>query len=162
MAATCEAPFTGLFDQAVQTFGDALKAGVKAQEQLLGFWTDAVAKATPPASDYQKRTKAFFTEVVPTAQKNVDEYLKVLETNYRRSVDVLKRACEAGNVNSPTEFQAKAQGLWEASVQVVKENTEALAQANLKVLEQCAEFLRQNGTPVTVPGVVVPGPKAGK
>jgi hypothetical protein len=66
--------------------------------------------------------------------------------------------CEATSPVTAADLQAKAQGLFEAAVEVVRENTTALAQANLKVLELWADVLRQNGAAVAP--VVVPGVKA--
>ena len=124
MAATCEtSSVTTFFDQATSAFGEALKGGVKFQEQVAGYWT-------------------------------------VVDANYKRSVDLLKKACEGTSAVNPADLQAKTQSLFEAAVEVVKENTTALAQANLKVLELWADVLRQNGAPVAP--VVVPGVKSAK
>ena len=156
MAATMEtSSVTTFFDQATTAFGEALKGGVKLQEQVAGYWTDAL-KAVPTA-DFQKKSR-FLGDAVPTAQKNVEEYVKVVDANYKRSVALLKKACEGTSPVTPADLQAKAQGLFEAAVEVVKENTTALAQANLKMLELWADVLRENGTPVppVVPGVKVP------
>ena len=157
MAATCEtSSATTFFDQATQAFGEALKGGVKFQEQVAGYWTDALK--TVPTNEFQKKSRVFLGDAVPAAQKNVEEYVKVVDANYKRNVELLKKACEATSPVTAADLQAKAQGLFEAAVEVVKENTTALAQANLKVLELWADVLRQNGA--TVPPVVVPGVKA--
>lgn len=145
-----EAPLTGLFDQAVQTFGETLKAGVKVQEQIAGYWSDALGKNCP-AGDFQKKARTFFTDAVPAAQKNAEELLRLLEQNYKRSVDLLKKAFEPGSVATAGDMQAKVHALWEESVNLVKENAQAMAQANVKVMEVWADYFRQNG--VAVPGV---------
>ena len=145
MPATYETPLTGLFDQAARSFGEALQAGVKAQEQIVGFWSDTARKAG--AADYQEKARTAFTSTLPVAQKSTDEYLKLVDANYRKSIDTLKRACEGGCGATPAEFQAKARALFDAAVELVKENTQALAQTNQRVFEAWADVLRQNGSP---------------
>ena len=153
MPSVTEAPFTGLVDQAVQTFGETLKAGVKVQEQVAAYWSEALGKNCP-AGEFQRKAKTFFTDAVPAAQRNAEELLRLLEQNYKRSVDLLKKAFEPGNVTAAGDAQAKVQALWEQSVELVKENAQAMAQTNLKVLELWADFFRQNG--VAVPGAPKP------
>lgn len=156
MPSVTEAPLTGLFDQAVSTFGETLKAGIKAQEQIAAYWSDALGKSGA-TGEFQKKSRAFFTDAMPAAQKNAEEWLRLLEQNYRRSMDLLRKACEPGSVAAAGDFQAKAHALWEQSVELVKENAQAMAQTNLKVMELWADFLRQNG--VAVPGAPKPAVK---
>ena len=145
MSATCEAQFTGLFDQAVQTFGDALKAQVKVQEQIASFWSDALGKATP-GPEWQKKQRALFGEVIPAAQKNAEEWFKLSEQNYRKSADLLKKAFECGGNGTAKELQEKTQSLWESSLELIKENVQAVAKTNAKVMELWSEVLKQNGS----------------
>jgi hypothetical protein len=150
MPSVTESPYTSLFDQAFQTYGETLKAAVKGQEQVANYWTDVLSKAGAN-SDFQKKSRAFFNDAIPAAQKNAEEWVRMLEQNYRRSIDLLKKACEPANAAVAGDFQAKLQGLWEQSVELIKENTQAMTQAHLKVLELWADVLRHNG--VAIPGV---------
>ena len=52
---------SGLFDQAVSTFGDAMKAGVKIQEDIGKWWSDALDQSGP-AMEWQKRSRAIVQE----------------------------------------------------------------------------------------------------
>ncbi len=56
MTAKTEARMTTLFDQAVQTFGDAMKAGVKIQEEIGRWWSDVIEQAGP-VQEWQKRSR---------------------------------------------------------------------------------------------------------
>jgi hypothetical protein len=130
-----------LFDQAVQTFGDTLKAGVRIQEEVGRLWTDAFEQTTP-LQDWQKKSRAVFTEAIPTAQKNAEEWLKLVEDNYRRSLGLLKKAFDT-NADS-SDLRGKTQKLWEESLELVRDNAQAMAEANKKVMELWAGFLRKN------------------
>jgi len=152
MPATCETPLTGVFDQAAKSFGEALHAGVKAQEQVVGFWSETLGKTG--AGEYQEKARTAIANTVPVAQKSAEEYLKLVDTNYRKSLEALKKACEGGVGVTPSEFQTKARALFEASVELVKENAQALVQTNQRVFEAWSEVLRQNGA--TVAAAVTP------
>jgi hypothetical protein len=152
MPATCETPLTGFFDQAAKSFGEALQAGVKAQEQVVGFWSEALGKTG--AGEYQEKARAAIASTVPVAQKSAEEYLKLVDSNYRKSLEALKKACDGGVGVTPTEFQSRARALFDASVDLVKENAQALVQTNQRVFEAWAEVLRQNGA--TVAAAVTP------
>ena len=148
MSVATETPFAGVFDQALQTYGEALKAGVKVQEQFAGYFADAFGKFVP-TSEYQKKAKIFI-DAAPAVQKNAEELLRLLEQNYRRSVELLKKACDAGTAAAAGDYQARLQALWESSLELVKENAQATTQASLRAVELFADFLRQNGV-VTPP-----------
>jgi hypothetical protein len=138
---------TGLFDQAVSTFGDALKAGVKIQEEVGKWWSDALDQAGP-VTDWQKKSRALVSDAIPAAQKNAEEWLKLVEQNYKRSMTLLKKAFETNG--DPTELRAKTQQLWEESMELIRDNAQAMADANKKVLELWAGMLKKNMESVKV------------
>ena len=45
---------------------------------------------------------------------------------------------------SPKDAQAKTRELWEASLELVRENVQAVAQTNVKMMELWADMLRKN------------------
>lgn len=143
MNARAETRITGLFDQAVSTFGDALKAGVKIQEEVAKWWSDALDQAGP-VQEWQKKSQAIVSEAIPAAQKNAEEWLKLVEQNYRRSMDLLKKAFETNGAPSSKEMQARTQDLWEASLDVIRDNAQAMAEANMKMMELWAGVLQKN------------------
>jgi hypothetical protein len=140
---TVETNFTGIFDQASQAFGDTFRAAVKMQEDIGKWWADALDQAGP-AQEWQRRSRAILNDAIPAAQKNAEEWLKVVDENYTRSVELLKEAFASDGVSDPADLQAKVKQLWEESLGVLKENTQALAQANVKMMELWAELLRKN------------------
>jgi hypothetical protein len=134
---------TQVLDSALGAFGDALKAGVKAQEEMLKCWSGA-AENVNPLADWQKRTRQFFDESVPAAQKHAEDWMKIVEQNYRRSVDLLKKAVNSDQGNAMDGFRDKLRTLWEDSVVVVKENVEAMNQANVRLMQTWSELLQKS------------------
>jgi hypothetical protein len=140
---TIDTNFTGIFDQASQAFNETFRAGVKMQEDVAKWWTDTLENAGP-AQEWQRRSRAILNDAIPAAQKNAEEWLKVLDENYNRTVELLKEAFTSDGVSNPADLQAKVKDLWENSLSVLKENAQALAQANVKMMELWAELLRKN------------------
>lgn len=143
MSTKTESDVMQVLDTAINAFGDAMKTGVKAQEEMSRWWTDALSCGNP-LGDWQKRSRQLFDEAVPAAQRHTQEFLKLVEQNYRRSVDLLKKAVDTDHNGAVDGMREKIRALWEESVAIVKENTEAMAQANVKLLEAWADLLKKN------------------
>src|SRR5688572_156230 len=98
----------GPFDEAVANFNDAVKAGVKAQEEIGKWWSDALAQAGGGGEQWQKQSKAVFAEAIPAAQKNAEDWLKLVDQNYKRSLALFKKAWEVQPADAE-EMRAKSQ-----------------------------------------------------
>jgi hypothetical protein len=131
-----------LFDQAFQAFNETLRSGVKIQEDVGRWWTDAFDQALPK-NDWQKKTTTLVGEVIPVAQRSAEEWLKVLEANYRRTTVLLKNAFDVEPAET-ADLRARTEQLWRESFELVKQNAEAVAQANLKLIELWSGVLKRN------------------
>jgi len=131
-----------MLDGAVDTFGQALKAGVKAQEDITKWWSNSL-NGGGIMGDWQKRSKEFIDETIPTTQNHAQELTKLAEQNYRRSVDLLKKAMKADSDPSFNAGAERVRKLWEESMAVVKENTTAMVQTNSKLMEAWAGLLQK-------------------
>ena len=140
-------PFADLFEQATRNYEQAVKTGLKAQEESAKLWTNLCNQITGPA-DLQKRVKAFTDEVIPQTQKNVNEYLKLVEQNSRATVELVKKAVATSQATSPQDAQSKFLALWETTLGVVRETAQSVTQANTKAVESCLEILRKAGEPI--------------
>ena len=141
--ATRDSDVMQVLDSAIGAFGDALKAGVRAQEEMVKWWSGAAESANPLA-EWQKRSRRFFDEAAPSAQKQVEDWMKVVEQNYRRSIDLLKKAVDSDHNGALDGFRDRIRTLWEESITVVKENAEAMAQANVRLMEAWNDLARKN------------------
>jgi hypothetical protein len=146
MTATVESTFTSLFDQASKAFGDAIKTGVKFQEDATRWWSDALEKAGP-LGEWQKRTLLTVNQAIPVAQKNTEELMRNFEANYKKGLDLLKKAfSQNGNGG---DYQAKIREVWQDSLELVREGTQSVANSNVKMMQLLADLLKQNAECVT-------------
>lgn len=147
MNSKTEAKLTGMFDQAVQTFGDAMKAGVRFQEEMSKLWSEMLDQSGP-MQEWQKQSRAMMSEAIPAAQKNVEQWMKLAQQNYQRSLELFRKTFETEPTNggkmSADAMQNRTQDIWEASMEMVRGNAQAVAQANAKMMETWVEMLRKN------------------
>lgn len=146
-------PVTDLYDQAMKSYEQALKTGMKMQEESAKYFSNLVNQSTSP-QDWQKRIKTVADEFIPQTQKTVDEGVKLIEQTSRTSIELLKKAVATGQPTSVQDAQAKFLGLWEASLNAMRDTAVSVTQANNKAIESWVAYARKNSEPPTS------GPKA--
>lgn len=139
-AQTSGGEVSGLFEQAYRTFGDSLKVALKAQAEGVKYWAELVSKVSP--------AQAVGVDWIPVAQKNADEYVRLMETAYRRNADVLKKAIRTPASDS-AGMERNAREWWDASVQALNENVLEIAATQMRVAQSWSDLLKK-GSPVGV------------
>jgi hypothetical protein len=132
---------TELFEQAIKNYDHAFQAALKAQEDAVTLLMDCAGKFQAP-KDLQKRFTTSIGESLPIVQKRIEESLHLVEQSSRTTIELLKQAFDTAKVDSGAAAQSKVQDLWEASLQTVRTNAQALTQLNAKAVEswvQCAQ-----------------------
>jgi translation initiation factor 2 alpha subunit (eIF-2alpha) len=141
-------PVTDLYDQAMKSYEQALKTAMKMQEESAKYFSNLVNQSTSP-QDWQKRIKTVADEFIPQTQKTVDEGVKLIEQTSRTSIELLKKAVATGQPTSMQDAQAKFLGLWEASLNAMRDTAVSVTQANNKAIESWVSYARKNGEPAT-------------
>lgn len=145
-------PVTELFEQAMKNYEQALKTGLKLQEETARCWANLFGQA-PSTPECQKKFRALADELIPQTQKSIDECLKLIEQNGRVSVDVLRKAVAAGQSGSVPEAQNRFLTLWESSLNGLRENAVALTQSHTRAVESWIDYVRKLvETPVEAKG----------
>ena len=133
-----------LFEQAIGKFEEAVKTGLKLQEEASSAWTEILAGAGTP-TEWQARFEEVAKKSIPKAQENIDTALKTMESNYATSLDLLKKAMEAAQSTTVEEGQERTTALWERSMEAMRENAQTVMQANAKIAEAWTDMMTQNG-----------------
>lgn len=136
-------PVSELYGQAMNNYEQALRTGLRLQEESGKWLTTMLDQATSP-QDWQRWVKAMGDRFIPETQKHMEENLKFVEQNSRTGVDLLKKAFDAAQSTSVMEGQAKMLTFWGASLNAFRDNAQAATQANTKAIEMWVEFLRRN------------------
>jgi DNA-directed RNA polymerase sigma subunit (sigma70/sigma32) len=137
-----------LFDQALKNYEDALKTGIKLQSDAYQQLSDAMLKAGPP-EEFVKRLTAAVDQIVPEAQKRIEEGFKLAEKTSKDSLELLSKMLESAKKSTPADAQQKAADLWKSSMTAVQNNVQALTDANTKVVATWVGLVKQSLTPVT-------------
>jgi hypothetical protein len=132
-----------LFDQAIETFDSALRTGVRIQEEATRWWTDML-RETDTLQELQHRAQTMMMDALPTTQRNVDQYMKLLDKTYHTSLELLNKALQTTQSGSLTEAQQRIQEFWEATFTALRTNAQAMVQVNTRTMEAWAEMTRRD------------------
>lgn len=132
-----------LFDQAIETFDSALKTGVRIQEEATRWWTDML-RESDTLQELQHRAQSMMMEALPTTQKNVDQYIKLLDKTYHTSIELLNKALQATQSESISDAQQRIQEFWEATFTALRTNAQAIVQVNSRTMEAWSEMARHD------------------
>jgi len=116
-----------LFEQAVEALEASLQSGLKVQEEATR-WARQMVESSATPEQWQAKAQEIITKALPQAQENVEQ------------------AFATAQVGTPAEAQQKMQDLWEASLAAMRENAQAMVQANAKAMEQWTEAAKQFAT----------------
>lgn len=131
-----------LFEQAVEMYETAAKAGLEAQEEAVKCFTEAVEQTGTP-QEWQERMQEAVKSVFPTVQQNIDETLAAINRNVESNMAILQKAFEAGVPATPDEVRANTRELWEASLALMRENAQATVQLNARMLDAWGKLAKQ-------------------
>jgi len=139
-------PVTDLFEQVMNSYEQALKTGVKMQEESMKYFSNLVSHNSS-SQDWQKQMKTMTDEFFPQTQKTVDAGLKLIEQTNRSGVELLRKVVAASQPTSVHDAQAKYLGLWAASLDVMRDTTVAMTQASNKVIGSWFSYAWEHGGP---------------
>jgi len=138
-------PVSDLLDAAMDSYEKAFKTGLKLQEESGRWWTSFLEQ-TGPSREWQRTVRSMATELLPEAQKRVEDGLRMVEQNSRASLEYLrlfKRAAQVPQANPIVESQSKLLSFWEESLNSVRDSAQAIAQANTQAMESWMELFRK-------------------
>jgi len=150
-----EKPAAEMAEKAMRNYEQALRTGVKLQEEAGRWWTTMLNQTTS-AQDWQKRVTnltSVANGVMPVAQKRMEEVMELMEKNSRTGAELMKKAVDAAQSPAIAESQAKWIEVWTSSLGAVRSNAEALTEINTRVIDSWIDFARKNTeiTEVRVP-----------
>jgi len=141
-----ENPVADMADKAMKNYEQALRTGLKLQEEAGKWWTGVLNQSTS-AQDWQKRATnwtTMATGVMPAAQKRMEDVLELMEKSSRTGAELVKKAVDAAQTPVIAESQAKWLDFWTASLGAARSNAEALTQIHTRAIDSWIDFVRTN------------------
>jgi hypothetical protein len=136
------APGTEIFDQAVKGYEQALRTGVRLQEDATRWWT-SIFQQTSCTQDWHKQLSSVVSQAIPTAQRNLEESLRLVDQSCKTGFNLLKRAVDAPRVNAASDVQSQMQDIFQSSLNVLHSNMQSFTESQARVVESWTEFMRK-------------------
>lgn len=139
-------PLSEAADKAMKNYEQAVRTGLKLQEEAAHLWTNLLNQSASP-QDWQKRVSSASTVangVLPAAQKRMEEVLDLVEQNTKASTDLLKKAADVCQTTTLPECQSKWLDLCTASVDLARSNFEAVTQINSRAVDSWISYVRKS------------------
>jgi hypothetical protein len=142
-----EKVMTDMAEKAIRNYEQALKTGLKLQEEAVKCWSSLVNQGTP-AQEYQKgfaNLTRLANDALPIAQRRMEEVLQLVEKNSQTGTELMRKAVEAARSPVTGNGQNKWTELWTSSMGVMRSNAEALAEINSRAIDSCIDLVRRSG-----------------
>ncbi len=133
---------TELLDQAMKNYEQALRTGVRLQEDTARWWTNFFNQTAWP-QEWQKQVNTVMSQAIPTAQKNVEESLRLLDQGSRTGLNLLKKAMNGTQSAVTGDVQSEVQELWQSSLTVLRSSMQAITESQARMMESWTEFMRK-------------------
>jgi hypothetical protein len=131
-----------VFGQTIETFENALKNGVKMQEEYARWFTETLSDLGSP-QDWPSKAQAILNEAIQMAQGNVEQGIRMMNQNTKTAMDMMQRALDVRQAGSAADAQAKTREIWETALGALRTNTEAVVQTNNRMLESWSELAKK-------------------
>jgi hypothetical protein len=131
-----------LFRQAAETYQSALKTGLKFQEETSQVVSDMVRDWSCPG-EWQKKTQALVSDAIAVAQKNMEEAIRLMSQSATATMSMLQKSFEGPQQMASVNADAKNYEWWESALGAMRTNTEAVLQANARMLDSWTELAKK-------------------
>jgi hypothetical protein len=139
-------PMADLTDKALKNCEQALRTGLKMQEEAGRWWT-SMFNQTTLTQDWQKRfgnMTGMASSLMPMAQRRMEEVMSLVEKNNKTGTELMQKAVDAAQTRGVAECQAKWLDFWTSSLGAVRANAEAVSELSSKAIDSWIEFVRKN------------------
>jgi hypothetical protein len=139
-------PLSEAADKAMKNYEQAVRTGLKVQEEAAHLWTNLLNQSASP-QDWQKRFSGATTVangILPAAQKRLEEVVHLVEQNTKASTDLFKKAADVCQTTTLPECQSKWLDLCTASIDLARSNFEAAAQINSRAVDSWIDYVRKS------------------
>lgn len=129
-----------LFDQAIKSYEHALRTGVRLQEDAARWWTNLFHQ-TAWTQDWHRHVSSAMSQAIPTAQKNMEESIRLMDQSSKTSLNFFKRAADAPRTGTASEMQSQVQEMWQSSLNVLQSNMQAISESQARLMETWTDFV---------------------
>ena len=131
-----------LFRQATKAWETAAEAGVKMQEEC-AKWVRQMFCESSTLNDWVEKGQKVMSEAVAKSQENVDEAIRLMNQQAEASLKLIQKALEVRDTESPGDDPQKLTDWWQAALDTMRTNNQAVLRANSRILSTWSEMARK-------------------
>ncbi len=131
-----------LFRQATKAWQTAAEAGVKMQEECAEWVRQMFCESSTLNNWYEKGQK-MMSEAVAQSQENVNDAIRLMNQQAEASLKLVQKAIEVRDAESPADSSSRLVGWWEAALDTMRTNNQAVLKANSRILSTWSEMARK-------------------
>ena len=142
LAMTSSPKSDDLFRQAMRAWETAAEAGVKMQEEC-AKWVRQMFCESSTLNDWYEKGQKVMSEAIAKSQENVDEAIRLMNQQAEASLKLIQKALEVRDAESPADGPKKLTDWWQAALETMRINNQAVLKANSRILSTWSEMARK-------------------
>ena len=131
-----------LFRQAIEAWQTAAEAGVKMQEEC-AKWVREMFCESSTLTDWREKGEKIVGESVAKCQENVDEAIRLMNQQAEASLKLVQKALTVQNGESHGEAPKNLNAWWQAALDTMRVNNQAVLKANSRILSTWSDMARK-------------------
>ncbi len=131
-----------LFRQAMKAWETAAEAGVRMQEECAN-WVRQMFCESSTLSDWYDKGQKVMSEAIAKSQENVDEAIRLMNQQAEASLKLIHKALEVRDGETPSDGPKKLTDWWQAALETMRINNQAVLKANSRILGTWSEMARK-------------------
>ena len=137
--------FAQVFHDAMRNYEEALKSGIKLQEESVNLWRDLLSKLGSP-EELQAKLESMRPDAFPHARQRMEEFVETFDRTSKQTIDLFEKTLGVYQANSVPEAQRRVQDLIESSLTAVRVNVHSTLNTNAKIIASWKELVDRFGT----------------
>lgn len=142
MPATTSERSEDMFGQAIRAWESAVEAGVKMQEEYAKGLRQMCCESGSLDEWYNKSQSAVSQGIIKT-KEGVDEAIRLINQHAESSLRLIQKALDSQASEPTPDARAKFVEWWQDALETARNNTQAVLQANSRVLATWSELAKQ-------------------
>ena len=109
-------------------------------------WLREMLSNTSSLSEWYNKGQVAAGQTIVKFQENIDEAIRVINQQAESSVRLMQKAVDARQSDAGPDAEARLTDWWEAAMEAMRTNSQALLKANSHVLNAWSELARKINT----------------
>jgi hypothetical protein len=131
-----------LFRQAMSAWESAVESSAKMQEES-AKWVREMFSNSSPLSEWYSKGQSVAGEAIVKAQESFDEAIRAVNQQAESSVRLIQKALDARQVDNASDARSRFADWWEAAVESMRTNSQAMMKANSHMLNTWSDIARK-------------------